>query len=57
MAIPVGKNIGLELHTDTDQFIRIEEGIAQILMGDEKDALTFNVTAEKDFAIIIPAGK
>jgi mannose-6-phosphate isomerase-like protein (cupin superfamily) len=57
MSIPVGKDIGLEQHNDTDQFIRIEEGKAQVLMGDQKDAHSFNVTAEEDYAIIIPAGK
>jgi mannose-6-phosphate isomerase-like protein (cupin superfamily) len=28
-----------------------------VLMGDQKDAHSFNVTAEEDYAIIIPAGK
>ena len=57
MSIPVGCDIGLEQHPDTDQFLRIEDGQAQVLMGDTEDALTFVQTAEKDFAIIIPAGK
>ena len=57
MSIPVGGEIGLELHTDTDQFIRIEEGNAKILMGDAKESLTFEKVAESDFVIIIPAGK
>jgi mannose-6-phosphate isomerase-like protein (cupin superfamily) len=57
MAIPVGGQIGLEQHPDTDQFLRIEDGKAKVLMGDTKESLTFVKTAEKDFAIMIPAGK
>ena len=57
MSIPVGGEIGLEQHPETDQFLRIEDGQAQVMMGDNEDSLTFVQTAEKDFAIIIPAGK
>ena len=57
MSIPAGCDIGLEQHPDTDQFLRIEEGTAQVLMGDTEHSLTFVKTAEKDFAIIVPAGK
>ena len=57
MSIPAGKEIGLEQHTRTDQFLRIEDGQAKVVMGDTKESLTFTKTAGKDFAIIIPAGK
>jgi len=57
MSIPVGGDVGLEQHTDTDQFLRIEEGQAKVEMGDRKEALTFTAIAEKDYAIIVPAGK
>jgi len=57
MSIPVGGEIGLELHNDTDQFIRIEDGQGKVLMGDAEDLLTFTQTVEKDFAIFVPAGK
>ena len=57
MSIPVGGEVGLEIHPDTDQFLRIEEGQANVLMGDTEESLTFNKAAEKDFAIIVPAGK
>ena len=56
MSIPVGGEIGLEKHPDTDQFLRIEEGEAQVLMGEGPESLTFVKNAEKDFAIIVPAG-
>ena len=57
MSIPVGGDVGLEQHPDIDQFLRIEDGTAQVLMGDTKESLTFIKTAEKDFAIFVPAGK
>jgi mannose-6-phosphate isomerase-like protein (cupin superfamily) len=57
MSIKVGGEVGLEQHADTDQFLRIEDGQAKVMMGDSENALTFVKTAEKDFAIIVPAGK
>jgi mannose-6-phosphate isomerase-like protein (cupin superfamily) len=57
MTIPVGGEVGLENHSGTDQFLRVEDGQAKVLMGDAKESLTFVKTAEKDFAIIVPAGK
>ena len=57
MSIPVGGEVGLEQHADTDQFLRIEDGEAKVMMGDEEESLTFVETAETDFAIFVPAGK
>lgn len=57
MSIPVGGEIGLELHPDTDQFLRIESGQAQVMMGDREDSLYFVKNARADFAIFVPAGK
>lgn len=57
MSIPVGGDVGLELHADIDQFLRVEEGTAKVLMGDAEDALTFAETVGEDFAIFVPAGK
>lgn len=57
MSIDVGESIGLELHENTDQFLRIEQGIGLVQMGDEKDKLTFQRSVYKDFAIVVPAGK
>jgi len=57
MTIPVGGDVGLELHPDVDQFLRIEDGTAKVVMGDTEKSLTFTQMAEKDFAIFVPAGK
>ncbi|ATW25799.1 cupin domain-containing protein [Candidatus Formimonas warabiya] len=56
MSIPVGEDIGLEIHIDHDQFIRIEEGQGIVKMGDRKDRLYFQEKASDDYAIFIPAG-
>lgn len=57
MSIPVGKDVGLELHMEIDQFLRIEDGEAQVMMGDSKENLNFVQNASDDDAIFIPAGK
>lgn len=57
MSINVGEDIGLEMHPDVDQFIRIEQGQGLVLMGDRRDMLDFQAYVEDDFAFIIPAGK
>ena len=56
MSIKVGGDIGLEMHPDLDQFIRIEEGQGVVKMGERKDRLNFQRKVYDDFAFIIPAG-
>lgn len=57
MNIDIGDDIGLEIHNDGDQFIRIEEGQALVKMGDDKNNLTFQKVIDDDYTIMIPAGK
>ena len=57
MSINVGEDIGLEIHPNLDQFIRIEDGQGLVKMGDRKDRLDFQANVYDDFAFIIPAGK
>jgi len=57
MSINVGDDIGLEIHTDHDQFIRVEEGHGTVMMGDSKDRLSFCSPVYEDDVILIPAGK
>lgn len=56
MAIQPGGEVGLEVHDDHDQFLRIEQGHAKVVMGSAKDNLDFEKDAEDDFAIFVPAG-
>lgn len=57
MSINVGEDIGLEIHPNHDQFIRIEEGQGLVKLGDRKDRLDFQANVRDDYAFIIPAGK
>lgn len=57
MSINVGDDIGLEIHYDHDQFIRIEQGQGIVKMGDCEDKLYFQAQVYEDYAIFIPAGK
>ncbi len=50
MCLQPGEEIGMEVHPNLDQFIRIEEGKGKaILDGEEHDI-------EDDWAVVIPAG-
>lgn len=56
MSIKVGDDIGLEIHPNIDQFIRIEDGQGMVRMGKVKDNLDFQADVGDGFAIMIPAG-
>jgi mannose-6-phosphate isomerase-like protein (cupin superfamily) len=56
MSIPVGEDIGLEMHPDVDQFLRIESGQGLTQMGDRKESLCLQQPVYDDCAIFIPAG-
>lgn len=57
MSLHPGEDIGLEMHPDVDQFIRLEKGQGMVQMGDTNDRLDFVRQVEDDDIIIIPAGK
>ena len=57
MSINPGDDIGLELHTDHDQFIRIEKGQGLVMMGDCRNNLYYRERVYEDYVIFIPAGK
>lgn len=56
MKINVGEDIGLEIHPDNDQFLRIEQGQGIVRMGSSKDNLDFQRKVSDNFAIFVPAG-
>lgn len=56
MSINVGEDIGLEMHPNLDQFLRIEQGQGLVMMGKDKNYLDFQRYVADDYAIIIPAG-
>lgn len=55
MEIPVGGDIGLEVHHGIDQFLRIEAGKGKCEMGPAEDDLNFVREVEDDDAIFVPA--
>lgn len=56
MCIPVCSDIGLEIHKDTDQIIRIEQGMAMVVMGNEKCRLDFQQRLCQGDVVFVPAG-
>ena len=56
MSIPVGGEIGLEMHDNLDQFIRVEYGMGSVYMGKSKQDVKFVGCVNPDYAILIPAG-
>src|SRR5699024_11441095 len=56
MSINVGDDIGLEMHPDLDQFIRIEQGQGIVRMGNRMDRLDFQSEVYDNYVIFIPAG-
>jgi mannose-6-phosphate isomerase-like protein (cupin superfamily) len=56
MSINVGEDIGLEVHPNTDQFLRIEEGYGLVMMGDNRDNLYYQRRVCGNYGIFVPAG-
>ena len=56
MSIPPGQDIGLEVHTTHDQFLRIEAGRGRVQMGPARDDLSFVREVEDDWVVLVPAG-
>ncbi len=56
MSIQPGHDIGLEMHPDHDQFLRVEKGTGRVQMGPAKDQLTFERTVSDDWVVLVPAG-
>lgn len=57
MSLNVGEDIGLEIHSNVDQFLRVEDGQGIVRMGNNRNNLDFQAAISDDFAIMIPAGK
>lgn len=50
MSLLPGENIGMEVHQDVDQFIRIEKGEGKAVLDGKEYPI------KDDFAVVIPAG-
>ncbi len=56
MSIPVGGDIGLEAHPETDQFLRIDAGHGHVQMGPAKDDMSFDKNVSDGWCVLVPAG-
>ncbi len=56
MSIPVGSSIGLEVHPETDQFLRVDAGTGRCVMGPAEDDLPFSQEVSDGWSIQVPAG-
>jgi len=56
MSIPVNGDIGLEMHAETDQFIRLDAGCGLVQMGSSKDQLTVHGEVSNGWCVLVPAG-
>jgi mannose-6-phosphate isomerase-like protein (cupin superfamily) len=56
MSIQPGHDIGLEVHDDHDQFLRVEAGKCRVQMGPSKTDLSFDREVTDDWVILVPAG-
>lgn len=56
MSIPKDGEIGVEMHNDTDQFLRIESGKGIVKMGSCRDRMNFLKYIGAGNAVFVPAG-
>lgn len=56
MDIPVCGEIGLEVHPDTDQLIRVERGRALVRMGPCREEVSFQRRLNEGDAVFVPCG-
>jgi mannose-6-phosphate isomerase-like protein (cupin superfamily) len=56
MSIPVGRDIGLEAHPETDQFLRLDTGSGRVQMGVAKDKPIFQQEVSDGWCVLAPAG-
>ena len=56
MSIPAGESIGLEMHPETDQFLRLDAGQGKAQMGPAPDQLAFEQDVSDGWCVLVPAG-
>jgi mannose-6-phosphate isomerase-like protein (cupin superfamily) len=56
MCLQPEEQIGLEVHDDVDQFLRVEGGAGLVEMGPARDDLSFRREVSEDDAVLVPAG-
>lgn len=57
MCINPGEDIGLEIHTDTDQFFMLESGKGKLMVGNNRNNLNYVMPVSEGYGFVVPAGK
>jgi mannose-6-phosphate isomerase-like protein (cupin superfamily) len=55
MSVPVGSDIGIDMHQNSDKIFYIVRGNAFVVMGNCQECLTMQVQAYEGYAITVPA--
>ena len=55
MSIPIKQTIGLEIHPNNDQFLKVVSGDAIVQMGKNRNNLTYQRRVKEGYAIIVPS--
>jgi len=56
MSVPPGGEVGWEAHSQLDQFLRLEQGLARVDFGESGAAVDESHEIEDDWAVIVPSG-
>jgi len=56
MSLAPGEEIGVEMHDHLDQFLRIEQGTAQVTFGRSAEVVDEEHDVADDWAVIVPGG-
>jgi mannose-6-phosphate isomerase-like protein (cupin superfamily) len=56
MHLAPGEDIGREVHTDRDQFLRLEQGHARVELGRTEASVDEVFEVQEDWAVIVRAG-
>lgn len=56
MRLAPGEEIGLEMHPDLDQFLRLEQGSARVTLGRTQEEVDETHDVKDDWAVIVPGG-
>ena len=57
MNIPVGSEIGEEIHEDSEQIIKVTDGLGEVYFADKDGAMVPVARVTPEFAVIIPKGE
>ncbi|MBO4473115.1 MAG: cupin domain-containing protein [Clostridia bacterium] len=57
MSVPVGGEVGKEIHEDLDQLLVVEQGTAAVFMGESAETMSFVGEATEGAGILVPSGR